>query len=328
MTKIFMLSQTVFPPDIRLEKEIKSLSESNYQVKIFCNQYKKNSGIQYKYCEIDRLNAPFSNEKFNKIINFPFFLNPRFLFRAIVSGKRFRPDVIHAHNLPMVPIGYFLKKIFNVPLVYDMHENYPAALKAYQKKGIFNRIFKNYKLASHLEKLAISVSDKIIVVVEENGERVKNYSVDSDKIYVVSNTVDINTFGINPPQKEIIDRYKNKYIILYTGVVSMNRGLDTPIKAMKYIRERIPQALFIVVGNGDGRKKLVELARENSLENFVEFVDWPGHENLNSYISLADICTIPQPAVDSNNTTIPHKLFEYMVKGKPILVSDATPLKE
>jgi len=35
---------------------------------------------------------------------------------------------------------------------------------------------------------------------------------------------------------------------------------------------------------------------------------------------------IPQPAIESNNTTIPHKLFEYMLLGKPLVVSDAKPL--
>jgi glycosyltransferase involved in cell wall biosynthesis len=36
---------------------------------------------------------------------------------------------------------------------------------------------------------------------------------------------------------------------------------------------------------------------------------------------------IPQPNNEYINTTIPHKLFEYMHVGRPIIVSDALPLK-
>ncbi len=42
---------------------------------------------------------------------------------------------------------------------------------------------------------------------------------------------------------------------------------------------------------------------------------------------MADLCIIPQPSNSFIDTTIPHKLFEYMALSKPILVSDAKPLK-
>jgi len=80
----------------------------------------------------------------------------------------------------------------------------------------------------------------------------------------------------------------------------------------------------IVEGSAEELKKIAD---REKLQNYVDFVEWPGHNMLSSFIYIADVCTIPQPAIESNNTTIPHKLFEYMSKGKKILVSDAKPLK-
>ena len=45
-----------------------------------------------------------------------------------------------------------------------------------------------------LEKLCIKYSDRIIVVVEENKDRLLSRGVEYPKILIVSNTVDINTF--------------------------------------------------------------------------------------------------------------------------------------
>ena len=103
-----MLTQTMFPPDIRLEKEIKSRFKKGYQVVVLCNQYTKNLTPDFEYCEIIRVKAFFNSFKLNKIINFPFFLNPRYLFPAIKLILKFKPDVIHAHDLPMVPLALIL----------------------------------------------------------------------------------------------------------------------------------------------------------------------------------------------------------------------------
>lgn len=326
--KIFMLTQTVFPSDIRLEKEIKSLSNSGYKIKVFCNQFEKNKGNDFAYCEIYRLKAIFKSIILNKILNFPFIINPRFFISAIISAFKFKPDFIHAHNLPMVPIGYIIKILFRIPLIYDMHENYPAALVAYQKKGFLNKIIKNQYIALFIDRIFTKLSDNIIVVIDENMDRLINEEgISEDKITVVSNTVDIETFGNEALDSNIISKYKDKTILLYTGVVSNNRGLDIPLKALSLIKERIQNIVFLIVGNGDGKEILKKISIKKNLQNYVNFIDWPGHDNLNTYIKIADICTIPQPSIESNNTTIPHKLFEYMSKGKKILVSDAKPLK-
>ena len=75
--KILMLSQTLFPPDIRLEKEIKTLNEAGYDVTVICNKFDRTRDTDFKYCKIERLSVPFRKPFLNKIINFPFFFNPR-----------------------------------------------------------------------------------------------------------------------------------------------------------------------------------------------------------------------------------------------------------
>ena len=322
-----MISQAAFPPDIRLEKEIKSLSEAGYKVLVICNQYNKELNITFEYCEIKRVNALFKSVKLNRIINFPIFINPRFLLTVFNSIVRFKPEFIHAHDLPMVPVALIFGKLFRIPIIFDMHENYPEALKAFQKKGIINFLFKNYKAAKLLEKFCIKKSDAIITVVEENSERLIKQGVESKKIYLVSNTVDLNTFSVEPIDENITEQYKDKVLLLYAGYVTPERGLDVVLRGISYLRNKLTEIKLLIIGNGTSVSALKKLMIDLSLNDFVEFIKWPGHDKLSSYFKVARIFISPQPQCEFWDTTIPHKLFEYMSQSKPVLAADSKAIK-
>ena len=93
------------------------------------------------------------------------------------------------------------------------------------------------------------------------------------------------------------------------------------------MKEKIPEIKLLIIGEGAYLLKLKEIADLESANDYVEFLKWPGHDKIHSFMSIADICLIPQPSNGHADTTVPHKLFEYMSQKKPILTSDAKPLK-
>ena len=322
-----MISQALFPPDIRLEKEIKSLFEAGYNVLVVCNQYDKNLKPDFKYCDINRINAPFNSIKLNRIINFPIFFNPRYLIKVFTSIIRFQPGFIHAHDLPMVPLALLFGKLFQLPVIFDMHENYPEALKVFGKTGLINFLFKNYKAAKWLEKICIKYSDAIITVVQENSDRLMKQGIVPKKIYLVSNTVDLDTFAKEPIDEKIIEKYRNDIILLYAGYVTPERGLDVVVRGMSFLKEKLPNVKLLIIGNGITVPSLKKISYDLSLNNVIEFIEWPGHDKLASYFSATKIFISPQPECEFWNTTIPHKLFEYMSKSKPVLAADSKAIK-
>ncbi|MDZ7626191.1 MAG: hypothetical protein U5J96_17315 [Ignavibacteriaceae bacterium] len=48
---------------------------------------------------------------------------------------------------------------------------------------------------------------------------------------------------------------------------------------------------------------------------------------LSSYFKVAKIFIGPQPQCEFWDTTIPHKLFEYMSQSKPVLAADSKAIK-
>lgn len=322
-----MISQAPFPPDIRLEKEIKSLSEVGYKVLVICNQYDKNLVPDFSFCEIKRVKAIFKSVKLNRIINFPLFTNPRYLIIIFICILKFNPDYIHAHDLPMMPLAILFGKIFKIQVIFDMHENYPEALKEFRKKGIINYLFKNYKTAKLLEKICLKISDFIITVVRENSERLIRQGVDENKIYLVSNTVDLDTFNKEPIEEPIINKYQDKIILMYSGYITPERGLDVVVWGTGFLKDKLKNVKLLIIGDGISVPILKKLVDELALNSSVEFIEWPGHNKLSSYFRIANICISPQPRNDFWNTTIPHKLFEYMSQSKPILAADSRAVK-
>jgi len=327
---ILMLLQTEFPPDIRLAKEIKALNANGYTVHILCNnntnkplQEKVQGAFVHRLPVFDHLPA-----KLQKIKRMPYSFNRLWIKQASHIIKEHQIHSIHAHDLPMAPIGIKLAKKFKLKLVYDMHENYPAAMAEWNKGASLSRkIFKNAHIGAMLDKYCIKRADRIIVVVDEMRDLLINRGESPDKIYVVSNTVDADLFANAEYDQKIIDQYKDQYTILYLGTFSIERGLGTAISAMHDISKHIPSAKLLLVGGGAYEKQLKEYVQKEKASDYVEFGGWVTFDKVPSYMKAADICIVPQPSNPFIDTTIPHKIFQYMAVGKPVLTSDASPLK-
>ena len=93
------------------------------------------------------------------------------------------------------------------------------------------------------------------------------------------------------------------------------------------MKNKIKNIFLLIIGDGNSVVVLKQLVKSLALENYVELKAWVGHQSLKKFIQESNVCIIPQPFNDYINTTIPHKLFEYMSQAKPVIVSDAKPLK-
>lgn len=328
---ILMLLQTEYPPDVRLRKEINALTRAGHRVFLVANnanQWAHSETIEG--CTVYRLPA-FRRlpHLLGKLLRLPYPFNPVWYWQAIKIIKAQGINAVHAHDLPMAPFGYALAKLFKIPFVYDMHENYPAAMAEWNENAsLAQKIFKNEHVALVIDKFCSKKADRVIVVVDEMKEQLVQRGLPEDKIFVVSNTVDVDLFDAAVFDESIIDQYKEWYTILYLGKFSVERGLGTAIEAMPKIAEKIPNARLLLVGEGKNRKELENFAKGARAENLVQFTGWVDFSQVPSYMKAAQICIVPQPSSPFIDTTIPHKLFQYMAIGKPVITSDAKPLKK
>jgi glycosyltransferase involved in cell wall biosynthesis len=116
--------------------------------------------------------------------------------------------------------------------------------------------------------------------------------------------------------------FKNRYVIMYHGVLSPNRGLQEAIEAIAIVRKSHPEIMFFMLGKGSAQPELEERIRDLKLENHVFVHPQVPYESVPKYIKSAQAGILPFPNIDWWNTSSPIKLCEYLAMGKPVIVTD------
>jgi glycosyltransferase involved in cell wall biosynthesis len=242
--------------------------------------------------------------------------------------KSERIEVIHTHDLPMVSIGRAVARAHGIPLVADLHENWPAALASYGYARRFpgRLLISPARWARH-EREILPHAQRIIVVIEEAKDRLVEIGIDPGKIAVVRNTVEVDefrSFGMDP---SIAERFTGRFVLCYLGGFERHRGLEMAVEAMPLLARLVPQSLLLLVGGGSTEAALRAMAERLGVSDRVVFEGWQPFHRFPSYIQASQVCLIPHVRNDHTDTTIPHKLFQTMLLGRPVLVSDCRPLR-
>ena len=353
-----MILATKFPPQCRTEKQSSSLIKWGHNVHLVTiNRGKEQEFETFKGIQVKRLTIqPKGIEKTfqNLLINsFPFLKNKTHVLqthkpiRDLISTyilyntidkntlwyKELEKiiinnniDILHVHDIPSIRVAHSLAKKHKIPILLDMHENWPAAMMAHSDyKGIKGFTIKTIRrIYERVEIKACKHSDKIIVVVEENRKRLLRLGIQEDKVITIMNSVDSEHYDKN--QNTQVKPLPNGYKILYTGTFGKHRGLELAIKSMPKILKQT-QAHLILVGDGPNTNELKQLTKQLNVEKNVHFIGFVPYEHIPSYIKACDTCLILHRINAHTDHTVPHKLFEYMYMQKPIIVTKAKPLK-
>ena len=333
MKVLMLLVDRYFPPDIRVEKEVRALLKAGHEIFLICPNKDKNlvekevQGIKVIYLPL----IPNSIKWYFYYLQFLILFFHPFWKRALEKTiKQYGIQALHIHDLAMVNTGLQVARKFNIPIIADLHENYPEGVATWSdewKGKIVNIIAPKWRW-KRLEKYCVNHVNKVITVVGEAKEHyVINCGVDPENIAVVMNTEEKKYFCSLPLKKEIIERYEDYFTISYVGGFGELRGIHTAISAMPKILQEIPNACLLLVGSGSNMNALKKLVKRLNLEETVKFTEWQPFDTIPSYVAASNICLVPHLASVFTDTTIPHKFFQYMTMGKPVIVSSVKPLK-
>jgi len=325
-----VLNHRIPPPDIRVEKEARTLLDAGHEVHLLLEGSPGGElDEQYKGMSLHRgVTMGPLREKFHRY-TFNFTFRDRMWRRAIKDFATSRKvQALHVHDLPFMREAVSVARELGLPVVADLHENYPAGLQVWYESSFKKRTIYNYRRWSRYEREILEEVDAVIAVVEESKERLVRLGLPADKIYVVPNTASRDRETI-PIDREIVERYYGSFVLCYIGGFAPHRGLDTVIKAMPIVKTKVSGVLLLLVGdrNEPYRRYLERLAGESGCGDVVEMTGWQPFEKIWSFIEASDVCLVPHARNPHTDTTIPHKIFQYMSVSKPIVVSDCPPLR-
>ena len=337
MNILMVLADRDFPPDIRVEKEARSLMEASHKVSILCSS-KGSRPLEdtWEGCEIVRLPGIHGYQrKFNTIRRLFDFIDNHWASGIDSTIRSLNTQILHVHDLPMLGTALNIAERYSLPVIADLHENYPAALTFYKKENINNakrKILRNLLYDPNrwetYETRSVRKANEIIVVVKEAKDRLVGKGIPPEKIITIDNTVDINRFLSFPLDNDVIKKFSEKFVIAYIGGFGgLHRGVDTTIQAMPAILHDIQNAHLLLVGDGSLKPQLERMVDLLSLGNHVEFIPWQPFERIPTYVSLSKVCLVPHKSNEHTNATSPHKLYQYMLLKKPVVVSSCKPLQ-
>src|SRR5687767_14938948 len=173
-------------------------------------------------------------------------LDVQIFFRAIrmLLGKRY--DVIHSHEEAAF-FSMFLGWIFRTRHLYDMHSVLSRQLTnfSFSNKSIFVRIFE------FLERMVLTSCHAVITVGPDLEQYVK-LAGKNIRVVMIEN-IALHAYQ-TPVQQEMVEELKRKlnlegrFPIVYTGTYERYQGLGMALECVNHVRQRYPNAIFILVG--------------------------------------------------------------------------------
>lgn len=231
-----------------------------------------------------------------------------FMLRSFLIVRREEAHVVNIHTLALLPLGWFLKKIFHVRLVYDAHE-----LET-EKNGLRGV---RKKISKLIENRFIRACDLILVV----GENIADWYAVTYKIehpLVVKNAPFLKERNNNDLFREALGILPQQKILLYQGGLMRGRGVHLVLEAFK---DRLKDdAVVVFMGYGDLVQEVQEVAQSNKNIYYHPAV---APSILLNYTSSADIgISLIENTCMSYYYCMPNKLFEYAMAGLPVIVSN------
>ena len=163
-----------------------------------------------------------------------------------------------------------------------------------------------------LQETLLGLADRILVnspAIEESLRRSRPAL--SARIEFVANGVDLERFS---PSREISDRQPTQWTIGTLANLRPEKGVDRFLRAAKLVRERFPEALFVVWGEGPLRGALDGMSRELGLAGYAELRGRTA--DAAASLRQLDIFVLPSLSEASSNS-----LIEAMATGLPIVAT-------
>lgn len=209
--------------------------------------YYEKKGLKSYVIDVSRLN-PFEINKLKNLV------------------KKEKIDVIHGHDVK-ASIASSIAASAQIPVISHLHGNYLWIGKNPIMTMIDRYFRKRYNLS-------IACSDMVDQFYKEN-----NKTFDHSKMVVMGNAFNFEEFS----KLELVDKEKfkkinnipmDKYVFGYVGRLISLKGVDLIIKAFKKLRTENSQAVLVIVGDGDEKENLMNLANESGVAESVFFMGY------------------------------------------------------
>lgn len=231
------------------------------------------------------------------------------IFRVIKSEK---PDILHLHSPKAGGLGALSARLLRVPrIIYTVHGwTYKEQRKGLEKFLIFI-----------ISWFTVVLAHKTIVVSKDDFEKSPSFLTHGKIVMIHNGIAPFDCLPRVESQREIFGEtpiFPSNLTIGCIAELHRNKGLSYVIYAIADIRKQDADSkhpiIFGVIGDGEERKNLENLAKKTKLENSVFFAGYK--ENASKFLSAFDLFILP-----SLKEGLPYALLEAGSVGLPLIAT-------
>ncbi len=244
--------------------------------------------------------------------------------RAI--GRQIACLYVRHSGLLVVPT--LIGVIFGIPLILEVNglvsEELPLVHPRYRAVSGFVGL---------IERLSFRLATTTVVVTESLKQvLVREFGLDPACVHVVPNGADISRFhprAADEARREL-GLPPDCPIVGFVGNLQPWHGVDTLIETAPMVLAQLPQARFVVVGDGPRRTALESHAAQMGVGPSITFAGAVPYAEVPLWTSSFDVCAAPFPHSDRNSRIggSPLKVFEYAACGRPVVITTALPVSQ
>lgn len=229
-----------------------------------------------------------------------------------VDGRRWHPDVVHAHDWLVAHPAIALAEFYDVPLVSTIHATEAGRHSGWVSGAISRQVHAAESWLVHESDFLITCSASMSDEIDEL------FGPGLAETRVIRNGIDAGSWpyaprrhGNGPPR------------LLYLGRLEYEKGVHEAIAALPRIRRTHPGTTLTIAGDGTQQDWLVELARKHKVLKAVSFVGRVDHRRLVTLLHDTDAAVLP-----SHYEPFGIVALEAAATGAPLVVANVGGLGE
>lgn len=230
-----------------------------------------------------------------------------------------RPDVVIGScvHLHAADAGRRLARSLGVPFVFEVRDLWPDTLVDI---GAMSRLHPIYIYLKYIELRLYRDASAVITLLPGMASYLQGHGIPEGRIWYIPNGVDTDLFpDPSPPPSD------GPFTVSYFGAHGPANGLDTVVRAAALLKARGEPVRFRLVGDGNRKPALRDLAASLGLDN-VAFLDPVPKRDLAPLAAeshafvfhLTDMAVLRRYGISAN------KLFDYLLAARPVIFACAS----
>ena len=218
------------------------------------------------------------------------------IFPGVVGGMlKEKADIIHVHSYGYfhVNVAAFIRKIKRIPMVITPHFHPEWSMWGGERRKRMRRFYDRFIAGAVLESAEV-----IIGVSNHEIQQMKEYlRFDDSKVRYIPNGIDFSRFETIPDGRIFREKYgipEEAHLILYTGRLAVNKGLDVLLRAFSLVLKVHPDSWLALVGDDHGMgDRLRSLSTELGISKRVIFAGHIHERLFRESYGAADVFVLP-----------------------------------